>query len=287
MENTEAQTTDPVRIGMMDSLYMAPLVHQWKKSVQRKNWLLVEDSPDELHRKFAAKELDIGFLSAFSYGTNYSEYKLLPGISISSSSAVGIGILFSHVPLDQLRDKAVSLAAEMTSTVALVRVILEDWHNVTPRYFFSSLQEPEQTDVKAVLASGNAAVRLAEKPDFLYQFDLGDIWKRKMELPFVFAVCVVRREFCDQFPEVVDAVHQELLRCCNEGSANLADISSVSAGTIPFSVDKCRHYLDGIRYELAGRERHALQTFLQLLCERGELEEEALSLPFFIREKDE
>ncbi len=287
MENNQtARTTELVRIGMVDCLYAAPLVHIWKETVAREDWLLVEAAPAELHEQFAEKKLDIGFVPAFSYATNTERYKLLPGISISSSSAVGVGVLFSHLPLAQLTDKPVLLASKVTSTAALTRIIVEDWHKAVPHYIFSGDEGAAEAEVKAILTSGDEAVRLAEQADFLYQFDLGDIWKRRLDMPFVFSVCVVRREFCDKYPEMVYFIHQELLRCRDEGIADLKRISNLAAGKIPYGVNECCSYLKGIRYELTGRERGALEKFIELLIARKELATDTLPLEFFVYDNE-
>ncbi len=56
----------------------------------------------------------------------------------------------------------------------------------------------DEGNFKAVLAIGDDALRLVEKSTYLYEYDLADIWKRQTGLPFVFAVCAVREEFCSQ-----------------------------------------------------------------------------------------
>ncbi len=287
MENSETiQPAEPVHIGMLDCLYAAPLVQIWKESVARADWQVIEASPAELHNRFTDEKLDIGFIPAYSYAKDFSKYKLLPGISISSSSAVGVGILFSHLPLAQLTDKPVLLTSGVASTAALTRIIVEEWHKAEPLYLFPGEDGAAETEVKAVLTSGDEAVRLAEQANFLYQFDLGDIWKRKLEMPFVFSVCVARREFCDDYPAVVHAVHQELLRCRDEGLADLKRISALNAGKFPCGVNECRNYLEGIEYRLTGRERDALEKFIEILIARKELADDTLPLEFFVYEDE-
>ncbi len=287
MEQSEtSQAAGPVRIGMVDCLYVAPLVQIWRERVTRDDWQMVEAAPAELHEQFVEKRLDIGFIPAFSYARNASEYKLLPGVSISSSAAVGIGVLFSHLPLAQLTDKPVLLASRVTSTAALTRIIVEEWHKAAPHYIFPEEEKDAAVEAKAILTSGDEAVRLAEQADYLYQFDLADIWKRKLDMPFVFSVCVVRREFCERYPAVVDAVHHELLHCRDEGVADLRRISALAAGKVPFTVDKCFHYLKGIRYGLTARERGALEKFIEILVARQELTADVLPLEFFVYENE-
>lgn len=278
----------PVKIGMSNALNAAPLATLWQETVSCQSWQMTEGRTDEISEKLAAGEIDLGFISSFAYGKNASDYLLLPGLSLSASTAAGVAILFSHVPLEQLA-KSRLLLRPCASSAALVRLILEEWNGVTPEYVpgdIMALQESGQ-EFKAVLATGDDALRLVEKSDYLYQFDLGDIWKRRMELPFVFSVCAVRRQFVERFPDEVAAIHRQLLRCRDEGLEALSRICEHTASSIPFSTRRCQEYIEALEYNLSGKKRTALEKFFKLLIQRKELEETALPLEFFACDDDE
>lgn len=281
----------PVRIGVGNALNLAPFTSLWKQSGQSTNWQLIEGRQEVLNEKLAAGELDIAFISSFAYGKNAQEYRLLPGLAMSASSAAGVAILFSHAPLDQLAESMVLLKPQVASSgTALARIILEEWNEVVPEYVFGDimeLQEDDDNEYEAVLATGDDALRLVEESSYLYQFDLGDIWKRKMELPFVFNVCAVRREFCDQFPDELARVYCALLRCRDEGVADLSSLSEEVADRIPVSTEGCRKYFSAIEYDFSGKKRTALEKFFQILIDRKELEKTALPLDFFVFNEDE
>jgi chorismate dehydratase len=122
---------------------------------------------------------------------------------------------------------------------------------------------------------------LVEKSTYLYEYDLADIWKRQTGLPFVFAVCAVREEFCAQQPEMLSEIHRELLRCRDEGKSDLAAICEISASRIPMSKKKCYQYLTGIEYDLGAQKRKALETFFDFLIKRGDIDKSALPLKVF------
>ena len=115
----------------------------------------------------------------------------------------------------------------------------------------------------------------------LYQFDLGDIWKRKTGLPFVYAVCAVREEFCQNHPELLSEIHRELLRCRDEGTEDLDQICEIAAIRIPLSKQKCRDYLLGIQYDLSPKKCKALEAFFEILIQRGTINENALPIKMF------
>lgn len=269
------------RIGMVNYLNMAPIHEKWVNSVNRPNWTLVEAPPAELNGKLADGQIDMGFVSSYEYGVHPEKYKILSGLSISANGAVGSVFLFSHVPLSQLDQAPILLSSQSETSVSLGKIILEEFNGVQPVYSTGDVSSAGDDEYKAVLAIGDDALRLVEGSTYLYQFDLGDIWHRKIGLPFVFAVCAVREEFCQEQQETLDEIHRELLRCRDEGKADLESICDISASRIPLSKKKCHDYLKAIEYDLDGQKRKALETFFDFLIKRGDIDKEALPLKIY------
>ena len=269
------------RIGMVNYLNTAPIHEKWKNSVHTEKWQLIEAPPATLNKKLADGEIDMGFVSSFEYGRHPEKYKILSGLSISANGPVGSVFLFSHVPMKQLDEAPVLFSAESETSVSLVKIILEEFQGVHPSYSTGDLQGTIDEKFKAVLAIGDDALRLAEKSTYLYEYDLADIWKHKTGLPFVFALCVVRDEFCTEQPEMLAAIHRELLRCRDEGKKDLEGICALAAQRIPMSKKKCFQYLSAIEYDLGEQKRKALETFFDLLIKRGDIDKTALPLKIF------
>jgi chorismate dehydratase len=269
------------RIGIVNYLNMAPIHEKWKSTVQSENWKLVEDPPSSLNKKLADGEIDMGFVSSYEYGRHPEKYKILSGLSISANGPVGSVFLFSHVPMEQLDQAPVLFTAQSETSVSLVKIILEEFHDVLPLYSTGDLQTTNNENFKAVLAIGDDALRLAEKSTYLYEYDLADIWKHQTGLPFVFALCAVREEFCVEYPEMMTEIHRELLRCRDEGKRDLEAICEMSAPRIPMSKKKCHQYLSAIEYDLGGQKRKALETFFDFLIKRGDIDKSALPLKIF------
>ena len=269
------------RIGMVNYLNTAPIHEKWKSTVQSENWKLVEDPPASLNKKLADGEIDMGFVSSYEYGRHPEKYKILSGLSISANGPVGSVFLFSHVPMNQLDQAPVLFSAQSETSVSLVKIILEEFQDVLPLYSTGDLQTTNSENFKAVLAIGDDALRLAEKSTYLYEYDLADIWKHQIGLPFVFALCAVREEFCAEQPEMLTEIHRELIRCRDEGKRDLEEICEMSAPRIPMSKKKCHQYLSAIEYDLGGQKRKALETFFDFLIKRGDIDKSALPLKIF------
>jgi len=269
------------RIGMVNYLNTAPIHEKWKSTVQSKTWQMVEDSPANLNKKLAAGQIDMGFVSSFEYGLHSEKYKILSGLSISANGPVGSVFLFSHVPMNQLDQTPVLCSDQSETSVSLVKIILEKFENVRPVYSIGDVLTVDNENFKAVMAIGDDALRLVEKSTYLYQYDLADIWKRQTGLPFVFALCVVREEFCTAQPEMLAAIHRELLRCRDEGKSDLEAICEISAQRIPMSKKRCYQYLTAIEHDLGEQKRKALETFFDFLIQRGDIDRKALPLKIF------
>ncbi|PHR28351.1 MAG: hypothetical protein COA36_06690 [Desulfotalea sp.] len=275
------------RIGMVNYLNTAPIHEKWKSSVKREDWILVEGTPAVLNKKLEKGAIDLGFVSCFEYAKHPEDYKILSGLSISANGPVASVVLLSHVPIDQLDGADVLLTAQSDTSVQLVKVILEEFNNVIPTYHTGDILLADHKEFKAVLAIGDDALRLVESATYLYQFDLGDIWKRKTGLPFVYAVCAVREEFSRNQPELLAEIHRELLRCRDEGTADLDHICEIAAIRIPLSKQKCRDYLEAIQYDLAPQKCKALETFFEILIKRGTISDKALPLKMFAKMNQE
>ncbi len=266
------------RIGMVKYLNTAPIHEKWKSTVENDQWQMIEAAPAVLNKQLAEGQIDLGFVSSYEYAAHPNKYKILSGLSISANGAVGSVFLFSHVPMEHLDGVPVLLSSQSETSVSLVKIILEDFHHVRPEYVTGDVLAAGDRSYEAILAIGDDALRLVDKATYLYQFDLGDIWKRETGLPFVFAVCAVREDFCESHPEMLIEIHRELLRCRDEGKDDLKAICQLSAPRIPMSEKRCYEYLSAIEHDLNAQKRKALETFFGFLIKRGDVTQEALPL---------
>ncbi len=269
------------KIGIVSFLNAAPIYETWKNTVVEKNWQLVEGSPSLLDKQLAEGQLDLGLVSSYEYGLHPDRYKILSGLSISAVSAIGSVFLFSHVPFNQLDKAEVLLSFQSETSINLTKIILEEFNGVTPVYTTGDISSIGESDFKAVLAIGDDALRMVAESGYLYQFDLADIWRRETGLPFVFAICCVREDFCQQNPEMVNQIHKELLRCRNEGIDTLKEICDIAAPRIPMPVTSCCKYLQSMEYNFDELKQKSLTTYYDFLVKRDEIEKFAFPLKIY------
>jgi chorismate dehydratase len=266
------------RIGMVNFINTSPLYVIWQQRVERTDWLVTEGAPTTLNRMLCNNELDMGLVSSHEYAAHPHLYRILEDISISSSGPVGSVFLFSRVAPEKLAGRPVRLSTQSQTSVALVKIILEEFYRVRPNYRTGN--NTESDEVSGVLAIGDEALRLKTGGDYPFCLDLGEIWQQHTGLPFVFAVWAVREDFFARHARCVSEIRQELLSCIRQGKEELYEVCSRVAPRIPMDVDSCYKYLCGIEYDLAPRKMQALELFFDFLIKRGEAPAEALPIKF-------
>ena len=266
-----APLTPRARIGMINFINTAPLYMVWTRSVRHPEWLVTEATPAILNRLLFAGDLDLGFVSSYEYAAHPEQYRILSDLSISTTGAVGSVLLFANRPIESLDYELVLLSSQSQTSVSLVKIILEEFYKLRPRYVSGLPAEYKGGEQPAaILAIGDEALRLRKAGLFQYQFDLGQIWRQHTGKPFVFAVWAVREDFCWREPDCVVQIHQELLRCVQQGVTELASISREVAARIPMPPEECLAYLKGIEFDLGLPKQEALVLFFEYLIKRGE-----------------
>ena len=270
-----------VRIGMVNYINTAPIYETWKTRSHPQNWHVVEAPPSSLNRMLANGELDLGFVSSYEYGVRPDEYRILSDLSISANGSVGSVFLFSRVAPSRLNNQYVLLSGQSETSISLVKILLEEFFHVYPKYEVGDVNGRKADESEAILAIGDEALRLSASDAFPYKLDLAEVWCQHTDLPFVFAVCAAREEFCREYPEIVSAIHREFLFCKGEGRKHLESICEIVAPRIPMHPDECYVYLRAIEYGLGGRKQLALETFFQYLIDRNEASPKSVPLNIF------
>lgn len=272
-----------VRIGMVNYINVAPIYEVWKEHALPADWQVVEAQPSQLNVLLAEDRIDMGFVSSYAYAARPQRYRIFADLSISATGPVGSVFLFSHLPPERLNGGTVMLTGQSDTSIRLVKIILEEFYRVQPRYevgeVYSSQHSPVRAD--AVLAIGDDALRLNAEQRYPVQLDLGETWHKATGLPFVFSICAVREAFLAEQPETARLIRQVLVECRDQGALRMGEICDRVARRIPMDCEACSHYLMGIQHDLTPVKIQALERFFQYLMDRGEAPPEALPLKIF------
>jgi len=250
----------PLRIGCVKYLNARPLILGWKGDVYL-------DNPTVLCRKLAAGELDVALVSSFEFLRN-PIYSIVDGVSISSDGPVYSVVVAHRDEIHAIKEIELDPASE--TSVNLLRGLLAEL-GLNPRLISGSEASPPD---RARLLIGDQAIRFRqENPDFRF-WDLGEEWKRFVDLPFVYALWLIR-------PEVADKkVIAHGLRARRD--ENLANLDQLIGAQKDFDPEFCsRYYRNHLRFSFGEKEKEGLGGFQSLCAKHGLLPNPELEFTLF------
>ena len=219
-----------LRIGCVKYLNARPLIYGWPGEV-------LFDHPTALCERLASGLLDVALVSSFEFLRN-PVYTLVDGISIAS-----------HGPVHSV---FVAHAGELAEI------------GLTPKFVIRSrLIQRAITPRLAKFFIGDQAIRFRDESAATFQFwDLGEEWQKRTQLPFVYALWLIRPEV--RSPKAI----ADTLRACRDN--NLRELDLLIAAEREFNPDFCRFYLgECLSYQLGTKEKEGLSTFRKLCEQHG------------------
>ncbi len=271
-----------VRIGMVNYINTAPIYEVLKETIFPETWEIVEGHPNVLNELLAASKIDMGFVSLLEYGLHPDQYRILADLSISATGPVGSVTLFSTLDPEKLDHKKILLTGQSATSVSLVKVILEEFYNITPEYDVGDIYTANaKKDFDAVLAIGDDALRLGLENRYPVKLDLSEVWFERTGLPFVFSVCAVRESFIIDQAQTTSDIRELLINCRVKGQQQMSSICKRVADRIPMDCSLCTEYLNGIEHDLSAEKLKGLERFFKLLIKRKDIPANALPLKIF------
>jgi len=241
----------PVRVGGIDYLNALPLIRYLREG-GAPPLELSNHMPSVLAEKLRAGSLDVALVPVVEY-LSRPEYRVVPGISISSYGEVRSIRFYHRRELRQLRH--VGLDESSRTSAALTRVLFKDlWGgspklvHLPPRDALGALERDGRwaggEDLDGVLVIGDAALRARASPSWEW-LDLGTVWTRWTGLPLVYAFWVWRGG-----PAPV-GLTRRFVEAKREGLARIDDIVRERAERLGEDPVAGRHYLyRTIQYDL-------------------------------------
>lgn len=234
------------------------------------DWLtLVTDVPAALNRKIIAGDIDVSPVSAAHYALHHKELLLLPDFSISCRGPVMSVICAADYPLDDLTGKTVMFSKESATGAAFLKMIFAG-RKIHPKFRVGPVGDITAIppDVDAVMVIGDAALTQPWKKRFSHWYDLGQLWYEMTQLPFVFAVWVVRRDFAAARPDRVARALDLLKASRRAGYAHLDTV--IGAGQAKLGLDRqvVKAYYDHLYCDLDQEKIAAMTCFFDGLYQQ-------------------
>ncbi|GBC63876.1 hypothetical protein DENIS_4875 [Desulfonema ishimotonii] len=257
-------TRPSVNVGQISYMNVAP-VYYGLDNGDRPRWMALASAPPAiLNTMLAEGRLDISPVSSAAYARNQDDWLLLPDLSISCFGQVMSVLLVSRHPFNQLSGRTVILTRDSATAAALTRYLFAS-RGIRPRIETGRVRcagdLPDDAD--AALVIGDAALREKWAGGFSHVWDLGEMWRTRTGLPFVFALWAVRRAFAEKHPERVSAVAEQFHRSRCEGLGNISRILPRASRRLGIDEKMCRCYYDHLQYNLSPLQTEGLECFFE------------------------
>ena len=254
-----------LRLGHIDYLNCVPLFHHLENCGF--NGTIVDGVPSVLNEMLAQGDIDVSPSSSFEYGRGYKDYLLLPDHSISAGDSVKSVLLFSPVPIEQLSGQCIYLTGESATSVNLLRVLLHEYYG-----WDQVVCEVPQIPVEQLLAEGKPVLLIGDRAlkaaiaysdSSFIQYDLAHLWRKHAQLPFVFALWIVRRESFEMLTNELRQLHQQLNQ---SRQIALNDLNALAKATDLswLNDEQLVDYWQSMSYQLSARHIAGLELFFHL-----------------------
>jgi chorismate dehydratase len=253
------QESRSLPIGCVKYLNARPLIRGWPGSI-------TFDHPSALTDQLQRGALQIALVSSLEFLRN-PIYRVVDGVSISSDGPIYSVVVGYRGQISEMEEIVLD-PASLTS-IALLRCLMVEF-NLHPRLIRASPKSGG--DDSARLLIGDQAIRFRQKHARDFKFwDLGEAWKEKTGLAFVFALWLVR-------PETPEAeVIAEQLRELRD--KNLRDLEQLISEEKDFDREFCRRYFrNHVRFNFGEKEKEGLRTFAASCAKQGLIPERDLVL---------
>jgi chorismate dehydratase len=260
-----------VRVGAVGYLNARPLTWALDRAPER--WRVRYDVPSLCAALLRDGAVDVGLIPSIEYLQD-ADYRLVPGVGVTSRGAVASVALYARGPVEAVR--SVALDTSSRTSVALVQVLCRRRFNITPTFV------PHGPDLEAMTTACDAGLLIGD-PAFeadhvalgLRKYDLGLEWTEMTGLPFVYAAWTGRTG-------AVGSREVDELRAAQ--AAGLAHVDAIAAeygrGDAGRTARAAAYLRDNVKYGLGCDEVAGLQLFLDLAAEVG-LAPRSRALEFF------
>lgn len=220
--SSQALLPVPLRVGKITYTNCLPFYYGLQKNKDTDSDYF-ETYPARINQAMRHGKIDIAPISSLEYLNHQKDYLLLP-FSIGARDFTGSVILFSREKLEGLNGVPIAVTRESVSSVALLKVLLKFKMKFENEFIVADSNPLEMLSKhRAALVIGDDAL-FYQSREFVYKYDLVELWWNWTEKPFCFALWAVRRAFAEEHPEEVARFMKKLKQNLDY---NLADIEGL------------------------------------------------------------
>ena len=237
---------------------------------------LTDCVPRELGARAAAGEIVAGPLPLMDFFRLEATFERLGHAGIAVRGRAHSALLFSRKPIRQLEGATIAITDETSTTVMLLRLVLEKRYGVIPASYErrrraeqraksepASPERRQEPEADALLLIGDEALRFKHvNMQYPFEIDIAFEWWLWQHLPFVFAVWAIRKDAAAQEKKQIEAALMRTL------AVNLGQLESIAQGySAPLGIPTkdLQTYLSNFVYRMGSAEESAIKTFRELV----------------------
>jgi len=152
-------------------------------------------TPSDCAAKLISGEASIGLVPVAAI-PNIPNAKIISDYCIGCYGEVGTVALFSNDPIESI--ESIVLDYQSRTSVQLLKLLVKDYWKKEVDYIQGEAGYENNCEKgQGILVIGDRAMDLKGK--YKFKFDLGDVWKKHTNLPFVFAAWVATKPLDELF----------------------------------------------------------------------------------------
>jgi chorismate dehydratase len=184
-----------IKVGAVSYINTKPLVYAFENGAMADEMELIFDYPSKVAQMLINDEIDLGLVPV-AVIPKVSNAQIVSNFCIGATNPVASVCLFSQVPIQDI--KSVILDYQSRTSVALLKILLKDFWNISPDFIASEIGfEKNINRTTAALIIGDRA--LVQLKHFPFVYDLAEAWQQMTNLPFVFAAWVSNKTLPETF----------------------------------------------------------------------------------------
>lgn len=264
-----------IRIGHISYANCTPIFYALKRYHDCSDYTFLKGVPSELNSLLLKGSIDVSPSSSIELARHPDLYCFLPDLSISSFGKVGSIILFSRVQIEELNQERIALTHASTTSSILLRILMGeflkmentfceeggDLKDVLRKYKAFLLIGDDALKSKNKITSEYQNSKLQTPNSKLYMYDLGELWYKFTQLPFVFALWLVRKDSLKNKEKEIKALGRSLLSAKDTAYRNLEDIAEDVEERNWIPKKMLIDYWQNISYDLNDRHLEGLREF--------------------------
>ena len=233
---------------------------------------IVIDAPTSLNRQYASGDLDLGAMSSYHYLKSGNMF-LVPSMSISAEGPVGSVLLFSKLPIEELKGGTICVTATSASSVNMLKALMLDQLSLDANFVVVDEPNLDSVATDAVLVIGDQALSVDEQWSKLYyRIDLAEWWHKSYGLPFVFGLWAARAEWVRTNFALFQEISTALVEAKRIGlTIALEQVIAEAKNKSGLSESRLRRYfLEELSFDFGDRHMQGLAKYATL-CQKYHL----------------